>query len=140
MSAQITQKPYLIRALWEWCVEEGHTPHILVRVDEHTRVPAGYARDGQIVLDISADATQALDMDNQRTTFQARFGGVAQQLYIPIGNILAIFAAETGEGMSFEFVALSEDADGCETKPEPESDVEVVEPVVKKASPLKLVK
>lgn len=137
MSVQITQKPYFVRALWEWCLNEGYTPHIMVHVDEHTRVPAGYARDGQIVLDISADATQGLDIDNKHIVFQARFGGVAQQLYIPMGCVLAIFSAETSEGMSFEYAAS--DATGVDDERVVDTNANVPEPA-KKTSSLKLVK
>ncbi|MCB1958113.1 MAG: ClpXP protease specificity-enhancing factor [Rhodocyclaceae bacterium] len=95
-------KPYLIRAIYEWCVDQGFTPYLAAAVDQNTRVPAGYARDGQIVLNVSADATQGLQMANDRITFQARFGGVAQSISIPTANVLAIYARENGHGMAFE--------------------------------------
>lgn len=94
-------KPYLMRAIWEWCVDQGFTPYIAVKVDEHTRVPPGFARDDQIVLNLSSDATGQLQMGNELITFQARFGGVAHSLAVPVDNVLAIYARENGQGMAF---------------------------------------
>lgn len=95
-------KPYLVRAIYEWCVDQGYTPHLAVLVDEHVVVPAGYVQDGQIVLNIGADATSKLVMGNDTISFEARFGGVAHALLIPVGNVLAVYARETGQGMAFE--------------------------------------
>ncbi|MDK4681285.1 ClpXP protease specificity-enhancing factor [Kingella negevensis] len=95
-------KPYLIRALYEWCLDNNTTPYIAVWVNEHTRVPAQYVQDNQIVLSISQTATKDLLIDNEWITFHARFGGVAQELMIPVGHVMSIFAKETGEGMGFE--------------------------------------
>lgn len=98
----ISTKPYLLRALWEWCVDQGFTPYLAAIVDEQTRVPPGYARDGQIVLNLSSEATGHLQMANDYVTFQARFGGVAHSLVIPVANVIAIYARENGQGMAFE--------------------------------------
>ncbi|MCK0512079.1 ClpXP protease specificity-enhancing factor [Aromatoleum buckelii] len=98
----ISTKPYLLRAIFEWCVDQGFTPHIAVLVDERTVVPAGYAQDGQIVLNLGSEATQQLVMGNDLITFQARFGGVAHALSVPVSNVLAIYARENGHGMAFE--------------------------------------
>lgn len=95
-------KPYLVRAIYEWCVDHGYTPHLAVLVDEHVVVPAGYVQDGQIVLNIGPDATSKLVMGNDTISFEARFGGVAHALLIPVGNVLAVYARETGQGMAFE--------------------------------------
>lgn len=95
-------KPYLIRAIHEWCLDQGFTPYLAAIVDEHARVPAGYARDGQIVLNVSPDATHQLQLGNDLVTFQARFGGVAFPISIPTGNVVAIYARENGHGMAFE--------------------------------------
>lgn len=95
-------KPYFIRALYEWCTDSGHTPHIAVFVNSHTRVPAQYVQENQIVLSISATATKDLLIDNEWISFQARFGGVSHDILIPIGHVIGIFAKETGEGMGFE--------------------------------------
>lgn len=98
----VSTKPYLLRAIWEWCVDQGFTPHLAAIVDEHARVPPGYARDGQIVLNLSPDATGQLQMANDYISFQARFGGAAHSLVIPVANVVAIYARENGQGMAFE--------------------------------------
>lgn len=98
----VSTKPYLIRAIYEWCVDQGYTPHVAALVDEHTSVPPGYARDGQIVLNVGPDATHQLMMGNDRITFQARFAGVAHSLSIPVANVVAVYARENGHGMAFE--------------------------------------
>lgn len=95
-------KPYLIRAIQEWCSDNGFTPHIAVLVDKHVRVPREFVRDGQIVLNIGYEATGHLTIANEGITFQARFGGVARDIAVPIGNVTAIYAKENGAGMAFE--------------------------------------
>lgn len=95
-------KPYLLRAIWEWCCDNGLTPHIAVTVDSRTNVPREFVRDGQIVLNVGPDATNKLQIGNEVVEFQARFGGVARQLSVPIGQITAIYARENGAGMAFE--------------------------------------
>ena len=95
------QQPYFLRALYEWCVDNGYTPYVTVRVDSGTRVPPAYVKDGQIVLNIGPAAVRNLNMDNEWVTFSARFGGVSQTIEVPVGNVLAIYARETGVGMSF---------------------------------------
>lgn len=97
----LPQQPYLLRALYEWCVDSGYTPYISVQVDARTRVPAAYVRDGQIVLNIGPNAARNLRMDNEWVSFSARFGGVAHDILIPTRNVVAIYARETGEGMVF---------------------------------------
>lgn len=111
-SATTSQHPYFLRALYEWCVDNGYTPHITVRVDKSTKVPVAYVKDGLIVLNIGPAAVRDLNMDNHWVTFSARFGGVSQSLEVPVANVLAIYARETGEGMSFSQNAM----------PEPESE------------------
>ena len=98
----VSTKPYLLRAIWEWCVDQGFTPYLATQVDENTRVPPGYARDGQIVLNLSPDATGQMQMANDFISFQARFGGAAHSLVIPVANVIAIYARENGQGMAFE--------------------------------------
>lgn len=95
-------KPYLLRALWEWCCDNGFTPHIAVEVDERTRVPREFVREGQIVLNLGPTATNKLQIGNDYVEFQARFGGVARELSVPIERISAIYARENGAGMAFE--------------------------------------
>ena len=97
-----TLKPYLIRALHEWCSDQGHTPYIQVWVNEHTRVPMQFVKDNQIILNIGATACAGLSIDNDWVSFTARFGGVAHEIWIPVGHIGAIYARETGEGMNFD--------------------------------------
>ncbi|MDQ8022783.1 MAG: ClpXP protease specificity-enhancing factor [Moraxellaceae bacterium] len=102
MSAPASSKPYLIRAIYDWCVDNGFTPHVVVIVDTTTRVPNAYVKDGQIVLNIAPYATNGLTISNDDITCQARFGGVAHSLFVPIANVVAIYARENGQGMAFE--------------------------------------
>lgn len=95
-------KPYLLRAIWEWCTDNGYTPYVAVAVDERTRVPREFVRDGQIVLNIGSGATNKLQMGNDLIEFQARFGGVARELSVPVAQVAAIYARENGAGMAFE--------------------------------------
>lgn len=103
--AEISTKPYLIRALYEWCVDSGYTPQLLVAVDEQTRVPPGFVKDGKIVLNINAGATRNLTLDNDWIHFSARFGGVSHEIAVPIERVAAIFARENNQGLHFEPVA-----------------------------------
>lgn len=95
-------KPYLLRALYEWCVDNGQTPHIVAWVNEHTRVPIQYVRENEIVLNIGPTASHNLNIDNEWVNFSARFNGVAHDIWIPVGHVVSIFARESGEGMGFE--------------------------------------
>ena len=99
--AEISTKPYLLRALFEWCVDNGYTPHIAVKVDSRTQVPAEYVKGGEITLNISPNAVHKLQMGNDLIEFSARFGGVARQISLPVANIYALYARETGHGMTF---------------------------------------
>ncbi len=102
--SEISTKPYLLRALYEWCTDNGFTPYIAVSVDAGTRVPMEFVKNGEIVLNISFDATGNLKMDNEMITFKARFGGIAREIEIPVDNVSAIYARENGQGMAFEVV------------------------------------
>ena len=95
-------KPYLIRAIHEWCVDEGFTPYLSVAVDLTSRVPLEFVRDGEIVLNVGLDATHQLNLGNDEITFQARFGGKAFPVKVPIARVQAIYARENGQGMAFE--------------------------------------
>lgn len=95
-------KPYLLRAIHEWCCDHGYTPYISVCPDERARVPREFVKDGQIVLNIGLEATGHLHIGNEEITFQARFGGVARELYVPMENVAAIYSRENGVGMAFE--------------------------------------
>lgn len=95
-------KPYMIRALYEWCVDNGYTPHLMVAVDSGTRVPMGYVKNGEIVLNINFSATKDLMLGNDAITFSARFNGVSSDIHVPINAVRGIFARENGQGMFFE--------------------------------------
>lgn len=95
-------KPYLIRAIHEWCADQGFTPYLAVKVDASTRVPREFVKDGEIVLNIGVEATHQLSMGNEEITFQARFSGKAFPVIVPIERVAAIYASENGEGMAFE--------------------------------------
>lgn len=117
-------KPYLLRGLYEWCRDNGFTPYIAVAVDDHTVVPREHVRDGQIVLNVSEEATSRLHIDNERIAFVARFGGVAREISVPIERVAAIYARENGAGMAFEVSdgaappAAASATDAPETPPE----------------------
>ncbi|MEE1887938.1 ClpXP protease specificity-enhancing factor [Pseudomonas carassii] len=107
-----SSRPYLVRALYEWIVDNDCTPHMLVNAEyPAVQVPQGFASDGQIVLNISPSAVRSLHMDNEAVSFEGRFGGVAHSLYVPVGAILGIYARENGQGMVFELEPPLEDED-----------------------------
>jgi stringent starvation protein B len=109
--AEVSTKPYLVRAIYEWCNDAGFTPYIAVAVDETVRVPMEFVKNGEIVLNVSALATSRLLIDNEAISFQARFGGVAREVYAPMGRVIAVYARENGQGMAFEVPrAMSEPA------------------------------
>lgn len=104
MSAEKSTKPYLIRALHEWCTDNGYTPYLVVAVrDDYTQVPIEYVKDNEIILNIAFDATKNLVMKNDFISFFARFAGVSREIFIPIGAVVSIFSQETGDGMGFEY-------------------------------------
>jgi len=107
---EISTKPYLLRALYEWCTDNGFTPHIAVLVDNRTRVPRQFVRDGEIVLNISFEATSQLQMGNEMIEFHARFSGKSHKIEVPVPNVLAIYARENGQGMAFPVEAPAGDA------------------------------
>ena len=98
-------RPYLIRALYEWCTDNALTPFIAVLADDTVRVPNEYIKDGEIVLNISFDATSALKLGNDYIEFKGRFGGVARDILVPVSRVLAIYARENGQGMAFPMLA-----------------------------------
>ena len=111
MSEPTSTKPYLLRAIYEWCVDNGFTPYVSVVVDANTRVPLEYVRDGEIVLNIGPLATSRMQMGNDSISCSARFGGAPRELFVPMSAVAAIYAKENGQGMSFE-------TDGRETPSE----------------------
>ncbi len=98
-------KPYLIRALHEWCTDNGYTPYVVVTVDANTVVPPAHVHDGQITLNISHLATNRLTLGNDYIEFESRFNGVVEHLFVPVAAVSAIYARETGAGMGFEVAA-----------------------------------
>ena len=100
MSEQ-SAKPYLVRAICEWCADNGLTPYLAVKVNEATRVPVAYVKNGEIVLNIGASATRHLTIDNDGVRFSARFSGASQEVAVPMSAVAGIFAKETGYGFAF---------------------------------------
>jgi stringent starvation protein B len=100
MSEQ-SAKPYLIRAICEWCADNGLTPYIAVKVNSQTRVPLPFVKNGEIVLNISRGATRRLTIDNEWVQFTARFSGTSQEVAVPISTISGVFAKESGYGFAF---------------------------------------
>lgn len=145
MSKLTSTKPYLVRALHEWCTDNGLTPHLLVSVNAQTRVPMAYVKDGEIVLNLNYSATKDLQIGNEAITFSARFNGAATNLYIPMNAVRGLFAREDGQGMFFEA-----EAEETQESEEPQVGIEdaedKAEPAAEKKNPkqqkppLKLVK
>lgn len=94
-------RPYLIRALHEWCTDNGFTPYLSVRVDQSVQVPREYVKDGEIVLNLGVEATGNLLLGNDYIEFKARFGGKARDIMVPVSRVIAIYARENGQGMAF---------------------------------------
>jgi stringent starvation protein B len=103
-------RPYLIRALYDWCTDNGFTPYVAVQVDESVQVPREYVKNGEIVLNISFDATSSLKLGNDFIEFKARFAGSAREIIVPVNRVIAIYARENGQGMAFPIPAPGEDA------------------------------
>ena len=120
-------KPYLIRALHEWCSDNGFTPFIAVFVDGRVEVPMEFVKNDEIVLNLSSEACHQLDLGNEWVSFQARFGGVPKRVMVPVTHVLAIYARENGQGMSFPF-------DGAKN-PDPSNTSEVASDAPKKLRP-----
>jgi stringent starvation protein B len=121
-----SSRPYLVRALYEWIVDNDCTPHLLVNAEfAGVQVPPGFASDGQIVLNVSPSAVRHLHMDNDAVSFEGRFGGVPQSLYIPSAAVLAIYARENGQGMVFEVessLAEDEESEGPDDQWPPDGE------------------
>ncbi|MBU3551644.1 ClpXP protease specificity-enhancing factor [Polynucleobacter sp. MWH-Berg-3C6] len=98
-----SNKPYLIRALHQWCTDFGFTPFIAVFVDSRVEVPMEFVKNDEIVLNLSLEACHQLQMENDWISFQARFGGIPRKIMVPVTHVLAIYARENGQGMSFPF-------------------------------------
>ncbi len=100
-SPPTTTRPYLIRAIYEWCTDNGCTPYLVVMVTPGVRVPNEFVKNGEIVLNISFDATSGLQLGNEFIEFKGRFGGVARDIFVPVDCVSAIYARENGQGMAF---------------------------------------
>ncbi len=123
-------RPYLIRALHEWCTDNGLTPYLAVRVDNTVQVPQDYVKNGEIVLNIGLDATSSLKLGNEFIEFKARFSGSAREIMVPVGRVIAIYAKENGQGMAFPSpaTAVIPVASGKGTGPNPPSlDAEAID-------------
>jgi len=118
MSAASSTKPYLLRAMYEWCADNGYTPYIAVKVQGLVHVPMEFVSNGDIVLNISMNATSGLEMDNEAISFKARFGGIEHRIYVPVSAVAAIYASENNQGMAFDVVPepLTEAAAAASTK------------------------
>jgi stringent starvation protein B len=112
--SELSTKPYLVRALFDWCNDSGYTPYVAVAVGENVVVPHEYVKDGEIVLNVSPLATNHLTIGNEFLEFQARFGGVAREVRVPVEYIRAIYARETGQGMAFDVANELKPATGPE--------------------------
>jgi len=99
--ADVSTKPYFIRAIYEWCSDCGYTPYLSVRVDDRTRIPLEYVKNGEIVLNVSLNATRNLTINNELIQFSARFNGVSREVSIPVDRVQGIFARENGQGAFF---------------------------------------
>jgi len=108
----VSTTPYLIRGIWEWCVDCGLTPYVAVKVDSATRVPMEYVRNGEIVLNVSPDATRNLKIGNDLIQFSARFNGASHEVSVPIPAVAGIFAKENGQGLAFQTGAGDGDGTG----------------------------
>ena len=116
--AEKSTKPYLIRAIHEWCTDSGLTPYISVQVTAETRVPVEYVKNGEIVLNVGHDATHRLTIGNERIQFAARFNGVSRECSIPIEAVTGVFAKENGQGLFFPREGTPESVPAAATGPE----------------------
>jgi stringent starvation protein B len=112
-------RPYLIRALHDWCTDNGFTPYLAVYVDATVQVPMEYVKNNEIVLNVGFEATSGLKLGNEFVEFKARFGGSARQIMVPIDHVVAIYARENGQGMAFPVPVDSGAAAGASATTEP---------------------
>ena len=116
-------RPYLIRALYDWCTDNGLTPYVAVLVDDSVQVPREYVKNGEIVLNISFDATSSLKLGNDFIEFKARFAGSAREIMVPVNRVIAIYARENGQGMAFPVAVPSGGDELQPQRPSPLSSV-----------------
>jgi stringent starvation protein B len=140
----VSTKPYFIRAIYEWCSDCGFTPYLSVRVDERTRVPMEFVKNGEIVLNVSLNATRNLTINNELIQFSARFNGVSREVSIPVDRVQGIFARENGQGAFFTVetpTALAAAAvPAAAVVPQVEADSEPPKPPAAGRTRLKIVK
>lgn len=131
-TAGSSTRPYLIRALHDWCTDNGFTPYIAVYVDEHVRVPREYVKNHEIVLNVGFEATSGLKLGNEAIEFKARFGGTSREIAVPVDHVIAIYARENGQGMAFpmppDAQAAGHGAPGAESEAAAPAVVEVPVP------------
>jgi stringent starvation protein B len=118
-------RPYLIRALHDWCTDNGFTPYLAVYVDRSVQVPQEYVKNNEIVLNVSFEATSQLQLGNDFIEFKARFGGMARDICVPIDHVIAIYARENGQGMAFP-VPTSLGGDGVDSPSTPDDGADAV--------------
>jgi len=137
-----SSKPYIVRALYEWILENKCTPYVLVNAfDEGVEVPQDHVKDGQVILNITPSAVKSLSIHDSAIEFQGRFGGIPKQVFVPIQAIMGIYAKENGQGMMFDIEndgSDPPDPEGSDEPPESPSE-ESVDSSNKKPS-LRLVK
>ena len=139
--AEVSTKPYFIRAVYEWCSDCGYTPYLSVKIDDRTRVPVEYVKNGEIVLNASLNATRNLTINNDVIQFSARFDGVSREVSIPVDRIQGIFARENGQGAFFTVETPAAAVDAAAALPGPASaDGEPPRPPASGRAKLKLVK
>lgn len=132
MSDLISTKPYITRAIHEWCLDNNLTPHLLVAVNAQTHVPTAFVKNGEIVLNLSYSATKDLHIDNEAVVFSARFGGNSQNLYVPMNAVKGIFARENGQGMFFE---IEQNVDPVLNVNNPADSLQVLKAEINKSNP-----
>lgn len=121
MDTMTPSRPYLVRAIYEWVVDNNCTPYLLANSNyPKARVPLEYVREGKIILNVSPSAVRHLHIDNEFVQFSARFGGKSQEVYLPIGAVLAVYAKENGRGMFFDADELPPPPQDDDTTPDPD--------------------
>jgi stringent starvation protein B len=132
-------RPYLLRALHEWCTDNGYTPYVAVLVDDTVQVPQEYVKNGEIVLNVSYDATSGMKLGNEFIEFKARFAGTAREIIVPVNRVLAIYARENGQGMAFPMPVANAQASAESASktqmPTPRKTLSSVEPSASERKP-----
>ncbi len=137
---EVSTKPYFIRAIYEWCSDCGFTPYLSVKVDDRTRVPVEHVKNGEIVLNVSLNATRNLTINNELVQFSARFNGVSREVTVPVDRVQGIFARENGQGAFFTVDALAADPASEATSPQVATDSDAPKPPTAGKAKLKLIK